>query len=287
MITSELVATVKRIASTPTGEGLYSAQEYIDTLNEFLRKEVTPLISSIRQEFFLKDKEYTILADENPYPIPSRAVGSKINQIYAKTPGDPDSKHIVQMTDPTSDSDGYNRRNYGWYLKGNNIMYNGSTTEGKTMVVEYECRPSTLIEASNAALITAISGNDFTVSSVPSSWSNATLVDVCQVTPQFDLLGIDQPITINSNVITTTAPTYAAVGDYLSLAGTSPIAHIPIEAQLYLTQGAACMVLESNGDKENLATCRMELDKMYETLINVLSPRVMKQTERMGSDDYL
>ena len=87
----------------------------------------------------------------------------------------------------------------------------------------------------------------------------------------FQSLGDDLAITAmpdsSSLTFTETLPTDLAVGDYVALAGKSPIAQIPYEAHHLLAQLGAIKVNEALGDMQGMQMAQSKYDILVNAMI--------------------
>src|SRR5690606_8653031 len=96
-----------------------------------------------------------------------------------------------------------------------------------------------------------------------------------------ECLGIDQTITgISGTTIEfSSLPDELAVGDYVCLAGESPVPQIPVEFHALLAQEVVVKVLEALG--KSTKDAKDDLKTLKENLPNLITPRVQGESRRV------
>jgi hypothetical protein len=271
MTSSDLIVKVKRNAAFPAGgrPGL-DDDDLLDILTDEIQSVMANYLISYNEEFFTKYYDYTISAG-SVYEIPARAFGSTIKAMKIISGTEILDVPKVELTEA-------HQHNTGFYFEGAYIrLANDTEYVGKTLRVYYYERPSALINPIYAAKITAINtgANSVTVDSVPADWTDSTVCDIVKGKTPFNILAIDQAITINITEITfSSLPTFLAVGDYVTKAEESPVANIPHESQALLVQSAVIKCLEILDDPGGILKISMtKFEQLANNLRVVMTPR--------------
>lgn len=127
-----------------------------------------------------------------------------------------------------------------------------------------------------------------TVSSLPSSITTSTLVDFVQTEGPNDILALDQTITsiAGTSLTFSSLPDDLAVGDYICLAGESPVTLIPNDLNPVLVQAALCTCLSSKKDKASSFELE-KLERMKQSMIELLNPRVESNDSKLRGQGIL
>ncbi len=281
--TTEFLTSVRMRGSIPTTTNTNNVNNTTNLLamaTEELHIKLLPLIMSVREEFYVANKDHTVTASQAGYAIPSRASGMVLRDVLwiegttitALLPVDPETI----TTTATGTPDGY-------YLEHNNVvLYPTPSTTSGTLRLRYFMRPSRLAATTACAQVATIDSgtNTVTVSSIPSSWGTGTIVDFISANVPYSCHAIDQTI---SNVASTTItfsslPTNLAVGDWIALAEYTPIPQIPHEFQPVLSQMTVVKALEAIGDREGAAKAEKALtdpeNGMIASCLKLITPRV-------------
>ena len=162
-----------------------------------------------------------------------------------------------------------------------------SPSQSGTLRLEYHRRPSALVTTSAVATISSINGARTvitTTATIPSTIVSGISVDVVDNTPGFKTLVMDATTTATTSgtTITLTAalPSSVAAGDYVCLAGESPVPQIPVELHPLLAQRTKAAALEALGDPKAVQAMQV-CDRMRQSAMVQLSPR------SKGSPRYL
>lgn len=276
--TTDFLTSVRMRGSIPTSTSSSNVNNTTNLLSmgtEELHIKLLPLIMSIREEFYVTSKDYSITANQATYALPSRASGMVVrdiqivdgSSIYSLRPIDPD----LISTTSTGSVDGY-------YFQHNNIvLYPTPGSTSGTLRVRYFARPSRLAATSACAQISAIDTgtNTVTVAAVPSSWSTSTPLDFIKATAPYYNPAVDQtPTNVAATTITfSSLPSDIAVGDWLALAEYTPIPQIPHEFQPLLAQMTVVKALEAIGDQGGAKAAKADLDLIQANALQLITPR--------------
>lgn len=265
--TDTLIASIKRRGMIPTNQSTFDTDDFLALANEEIQLGLLPLILSTREEYYVTSKDYSA-ADS--IDIPERSVGAKVRDVKLV-----DSNEVEQDVPQVDFKDRDLAAFLGFYIQGNKIYF--TDTPDETIRVYYYQRPNELVATSDAAQIASIdvNNNQVTVSSLPSTITTSTPVDIIKAAPGYDCLAIDQTITnIASTTLTfSSLPTGLAVGDWIALAGESPIVQLPKELQPILSQRVTVRILQSTGDLEQMGAAQADLNRMEAAAFRLIEPR--------------
>lgn len=276
-----LLASIRRRASIPSTATTGSADvDLLAYVNEELQLHMTAQLIQVREEYFLKHSDTALSASTTSYRIPVRAIAGALRNVQLL---DSSGKPVVQLSRLSQEklAEYKNQtQTVGYLVEGNNIrLYPTASWGGATSLrLSYFERPSEVTAIGNGCRqIQAINygTSQITISSV-TGFTTSTLVDFVRGTPNFETLGMDfLPTNAASTVLTfSSLPTGLVVGDYVSLAQTSPVPQLPGEFHPILAQRAAIRFLAAVNDTEQLQVARGELGRMEQALGVLTSPRV-------------
>lgn len=292
MLTTELISSIQRRAAVPLAQGTFSSTDFYSIIDEVIESKLMPLVLSNLEEFYVADYPYNITAGVKAYQIPARATGVKLRDVQVISSTNPDSIAPLDRLDVadlyvSGGMAGALRQKSGFYLKGNSVIIYPTPTVTKDILnLEYYTRPSSCVDPTVCAQITAIDlvGNTVTVLGLPANITTATLVDFVKATPGFECTAIDQTITnIATNVLTFSValPTSLSVGDYVCQATKSCVVQAPQELLPLVAQYGAVQVLSGQGDLQALQDARSELEKLEKNAMMLISPRVDGKPKRV------
>jgi hypothetical protein len=268
MTSDEILSNIKLRGAFPDDSYFTSAQ-MLTILNDEMDLTITPLMQSLHEDYYLQNKDYTITASGS-YRLPSRCIGSNIR--------------AVKLYDSASDSYTKLERLYeedrssgrsGYYLFRNSITLSSDYSSGTLRVTFFQA-PNRLVLTASVATITSIdSATQVTVSALPSTIATNTVIDFVQADNPHDLLNYDVTVSSASGTTLTFAslPTGLAVGDYICVANESPVPVAPDIVHPVLSQAVLCILLSSKKDKA-LEAESVKLDRMKQTMTNLLAPRI-------------
>lgn len=229
-----LIHRVKRISGNAPG---LSTSDYLEYINSEVRSVFVPLMMSLDKTFFQESVDVTISSSGTL--IPSRAIGSTVLDVAWVDSGDTSELPYVERLGPSS-------RSPGWYLKRNRVMYVNVTGTAR---ISYNVMPSELVEVSRCGVVSVSGTTYYTVTSVPSVIVTGSVCDVVQGKPQFDALAKDKTVSnvAGTNIYFSALPSSDVVaGDYVCLAGESPVLQVPEVAHDLIVHGAALRIATAN-----------------------------------------
>ena len=278
---TSLIKSVKRRCSVPTAQSLFQNTDFASLLSEEMQSMIVPVIMAEHQDYFVHTKDYTIDGSTKEFRIPDRAVGGKLRDVgfYNSNSDTLDLRPRLEIEDYGNRRGNFVHDLGGYYLQDNKIIFNPApSNSGDSLRVYYYRRPSNLVQLSESGKITNIDGLTVTIDTVQSSWTTSNTFDFTRGKGMFQSLGDDLSIsalpTTSSLTFSDTLPTDLAVGDYVSLAGTSPIAQIPYESHHVLAQLGAIKINEALGDMQGMQMAESKYKQLLDNMIKSINSRV-------------
>lgn len=279
-----LLDDIKTRGAIPTNQQTYTAQRLLNFANAVMGAKVVPGVLRAREAYYGVDYDHTLDARLTGYLIPHRFVGGKLDCV-AFVSGNQRQRAVLLFEANVEDYQVTANTTPGFYLKRNRIFplpSDGGNWD--TLRLSGFMRPNKIVDPTTAAArITAINTGtrtltcDSTSFPIPSSWTTASVFDLLQDEENYDWWAIDQGISaITSTTIqfATTLPTDLAVGDWVSLAGTTPTIQVPSEFHPYLAQEVANICLKAQGDKVAYEAGKEEAKLLYDAALLTITPRV-------------
>lgn len=277
----ELVSSIKIRARVPTSQRTFTEAQIRKLCDEEIGIGLVPKILAVRENYFLKSYETAVTSGVSEYRIPSRAIGVKLRDIQIRD----SSGNVSQVNQIAYEERGYyvNNGNNGnlpvYYIQNNSVVLvpTPSTSNQYTLELPYFIRPSSLVAVSACGLISSIDreAKEVVVAAIPSTITSDTLVDLVKADGGFECAAIDQVVTVSGTTITfeDDLPTSLAVGDYVALAGETPIPQIPAELHVLLALRVTVTILESLGFVNEMKAAQAKLQEAEASAQHLLSPR--------------
>lgn len=282
--TTEFIASVKRRAAIPTSQSTYTEAGILAIGDEELRSDLLPLIMKSQEGYYDFDVDTSVNAT-GVYEIPTRAVGGKLVNAALI-----DGSQRVDLAYLTEDSLGRLDETYGspgFYIKRNQVYLVPADVGLPTFRQTIILRPGQLVVTSAAAQITAIDTGTgtltFTSGTIPATFTTALTYDFIQQNPHFDHIEIDKtsPSITSTTMVFSSLSARLAVGDWVAIAGQSPIVQVPVEIQPLLIQETVNTILRGQGDLEKLAAGEKKSERMEKSTTNLYTPRVEDEGKKL------
>jgi len=284
--TTDFLNSVRQRGSLPTTTNTNNVNSTTNLLNlatEELHIKLVPMLLSVREEFYVATKSYSITAAQANYSLPANAVGMIVRDIQIITGSEVKSLSPVDSEFITTTAAG---DPIGFYLEHNNIvLYPTPVSTAGTLRVRYFQRPNRLATTAECAQISSINTatSTITVSSIPSTWATGVILDFIGASVPYRTIDNEYTTTsVSSTTIVFSAlPLSLAVGDWLAPTGYSPIPQIPFEFQPLLAQMTVVKALESLGDSNGVKQASENLKMIEAAAIQLISPRVQGEAKRV------
>ena len=290
----------------PSVQALFSDDNLLTILTFEMNSKIYPLIDNQSEEYFVVRDDIPYNPSQRTFPLPSRALGGKLRSLSFVDSNDneiriPRLRPEDTMSNVNSTGLAINPALWGFYLQNNDVVLflgsiAGNTPAYKFLRMRYIRQPNDLALVAACAQVVSISGNNVTVTNVPSTFSTAVSYDMISNVPNFNALQDDSVCTGISGLIMTftTLPVDSLgnvslkVGDWICLAGQSPVAQVPFSPgyDLLLQLGAA-KCLEIHGDVQGFNIAMSQAADMKNYLISVLTPRVDGNVVRLTTPNSI
>lgn len=285
--TTEFLDAVKRGCTFPTSQPRFSDANLLKFADEEMQATILPMITSIRQEFFVKSKNVPTVSGQAQYKIPYRAIGRTLRDIKLLD----SSLSVVRSLPQVNEEEAHVYTNAVsgdprvFYVQGDKVVILPTPqSSAHYLQMIYELAPSSLVTTTSAGTIATfnLTTGDVTID---------TAVDVLTSGLIMDIIDSKSGNTVKAEDITNGSvsgtsfsftasdlPSDLAVGDYIALSNQTPVINLPTEAHQCLVQATICRILEAQGDVENLGYAQKSLDKKMKAAMMLLSPRVEGRT---------
>lgn len=277
MTVTNLIDDIKRRVTVPTNQNLFSTTDFIEFLNDEMFTNIVPFIMAAREEYFVTYEDAALVANQDAYNIPEEAIGAKVRDIWLVDSAG-NIENVPQLSlEEVSNTTAYDST-FGFYPRGNKIVLVPTPTgTGKTLRIHYYRRPNRLAYTTSGGYVTAIDTgtNTLTLSSVPTSWTTGTKVDIQSDSLHYDLVFDNESLTgVAGTNVTIADVTGIALGDYVYAHGYSAIPMLPADVHPILAQAAAVKCLEALGDHEAYQVAERKYQMMLQNLSKLIEPRV-------------
>lgn len=273
-------------------EGLISASDEVElitrvrnVLNREMRLYGMAQLQKAREEYQVETADLPIVAGTTEYDIPSKAAGAAIVRLeynYAGT-----RCKLYPTTADLNASVGPGAYGTGeFFLQANKIVLCIAPPSTSTWTVVYARRFNRVVAASACGEVSAINTGtkqvtlvhpDSGAGTVPATFTTAKTYDFIKGTPHFDVRDSDKAVTgVASNVLTFTdaLPTGLAVGDFVALAGQSPVINAHLEFQEVLVLRAAHAYVSGSQNAQGAGMLKERLAEAEANWLAIACPRV-------------
>jgi len=269
---------VKRLITVPANQALMNDDQLLLMGDEASQSYVVPLLLSLRQEYFVTSYTQAVTSGVATYNIPTRSVARTLRELKYVESGDR-KNNLAQI--PIEDTQLWANGTgvvTGYHFKGDKIvLVDVPNVTTASLEIWYYLQPSKLVKLSDAARIASVAGDVVTVDAVPSTFASGVSCDFVQGISGNSNLTMDVAITAVAGTQVTfgagVVPTDVVAGDYITLAGQTPVVQIPTEGVPYLTTKTCVRILNAIGDFEGMAKLEELASQQEKTLKIITEPR--------------
>lgn len=164
MDSSNLISAVKRKILVPISQNTFSEDDILAFLNEEMFISQVPSVLEYHQEYYVMRQELPIIANQTKYPIPDRAIGMRLRDVFYKD----DQGNLGEMTRISPEDRAFFQRNLGtnqpvtmFFLENNELILLAIPDSSPTgsLVFHFYMRPNQLVSTDRAATITFFNEN--------------------------------------------------------------------------------------------------------------------------------
>lgn len=280
---SALIDSVRRKQSVPDDQNLFSDDDILRFANEEMQMGILPMVLSKHQGYYLKRSEVNLVANQQRYVIPERALGNMFKDITKQdNSGNLYPMHQIALTDITDFQQNTNSSFY--YIEGDEVVILGSVgpSPSDKIVFFYYQRPNMMVQSKRVAVITAIDpvNGIITFSNFPDVFLTSETYDFVQTKSPHKVISTDIAIiSTNSTLKTVTLnptliPNRLVIGDRLALSYETDVVNAPSELHTLLSERVASRIVSALGDQQNIASSNNKIKEMENAAFAMVGERV-------------
>lgn len=285
-LVSNLITAARDSGMLPQQTDATDDARVLATLNREQRTRLAALLRKTREEYQNASTDVALVAGTTRYRIPSRAMGAALKAVRLVSSEHPNGRDLLpcperRMVDGPGD----------YYLDGNYIVLRSTSLSGTYLRIVYPRRLGTLVAASAACAITAIDTGTgaLTVTlsdetgTVPATFTTSKRYDLIRSTPHFDVLAADLTASaVGAGSVTFSAadlPSELSVGDFVALAGQTPICQAPVELHDVLVAYGLRKLQAGRLNAQGKKDSDQEIAELETLALDLLQPRVENEDE--------
>lgn len=281
------LAGLKRRITVPANQILLEDTDILEMGDDCVKESIVPLLLGVNQNYFAVSVDVPLVANQAEYEIPERAMGRALRDIKLVNNSDSsqvsdlnlialEDAHLFAKTGKPS----------GFYFFGDLVVLVPSPVSADySLMMIHNQAPSKMAATTSAAKVVSVSGTSVVCSGSGSGLLTGVAVDFVRGKSGCRTMGIDKVITSVAgstyDFALTDIPAGLQAGDYIVLAGYTPVLQIPDEAVPYLEATLAERVCVAIGDFEGAKVMSDRMPQIMKNLAKILSPRVEGESTKI------
>jgi len=286
---SLLVQTVKQKSAMTTGQMGLSDNDILAIATRRLKTDIVADILNQGEEYLEYVDTIPLVSNQSYYRIPDRAIGQVIRHVYLNYGGTRISISKVDDSDLESfNSTGTTTMPYNFTIEGNYVRFLpsiGTISNSTSMDLYYFMNPNVLTIESNCRQIVSINPayTQFTIASTPSNFTPTLGYDFINHISGNEIINYNQICTsIATNVMVFPTPqTDVSVGDWICLAGQSPVPNIPELWQDLLVSLTVSEIQQLKQNTMGIQIATAETKRLTDAIDTITSQRVISKPDRV------
>jgi hypothetical protein len=243
-----------------------------------IQSYIVPLVLSANEEYFVTYKDVSVVAGTANYDIPDRAIGGRLRSVQLSD-GNGGFYDLTRIEPESQDEYSFSgSETSGYLIRGNEVVLVPTPGASDTLRLGYYRRPNRLVALTAVGTLAAApsASTSLTLASTkPSTFVSGESMDLIYATPGFDSISDSNALTAASGTsLTLTTAVTASIGDYVCLAGETPIPQIPVELFPLLSQRIVARACEAMGQPQKAQMAEATSERMRRDAMTLLSPRV-------------
>jgi hypothetical protein len=259
-----------------------------------VNEELPPLAAElmrVRSSFFKTVADTTLTAGTASYRLNTRTIAGTVSMVSLV-----DSGGVVRDLTEWGEEDliGKDPTDAGtpiaYVVRGNSVVLYPVPDAALTLRQVYYRRPNRVVATTAVMAITSVASAPTYAGSKPSTITSSTPCDIIKYQPHFDSLLDDvtpSSVAIGTSVTFSSSITGVVVGDYVCLAGESPMVQLPVEAWTVLSQRCANHLMRGGVDRVSLEDGQAELGRLESMLFGAAQDRVHEEPELLEAPSWL
>ena len=263
-------------ATTPTGT---SDAEILAHADREMATRLVPALIRVREEWFVRVKDYTLTAGTAEYRLPSAAIASRLRSVQLIINNAPlnlsriEPSRIAEFGLVSQTATG---APWSYYLRGADIVLLPAPNTAYTLRISYLHKPGRLSSTSNTvATINTSTGVGTTTGA--HGWSANKVVDFISVNAPFETKATGTLSSASASNFTTSVTDFGAVppavGDYIVSTDTTPVVQLPPELYYVLVGRVAARLLQALGYLQEAQQANADADTQQADALEMLKIR--------------
>lgn len=280
MDSTALLASIRRRAATASASATGSADsDLLAYVTEEQRVYMLPTLVNAQAEHLIPPFDYdvTLTPGTAAYRLPYRAAFNRLREVSIISSGRLRNlkQAALDRLEEWGDSSARGAPEF-FCLRGSQLILLPTPDAADTLRMTYAHRPSALTAtAGDYNTILSFSGPEL-LTTTNHGWTTASRLDFIKATSPYEVISIDvAPTAASTNSIDLSAEIEGLEeGDYVALAGKTPVPQMPEELHPLLALRAAYKWLANNGFLQEAQAAAADLVDLEQRTISMLSPRV-------------
>lgn len=156
LTSDDVVDAIKRKISLPTNDYVYGKQELLNFAYDELIDYLVPELMSFNSEYFVIKKKVALIPGQLRYPIPDRALGMKLRDLYYQDQNNNEFEMSKLSPDDRASYQNFSAESsvYTYYFEGNEVVLTGTLLSNPVGYLSFSfyARPSKLVPNERAAI---------------------------------------------------------------------------------------------------------------------------------------
>lgn len=272
LTSTQLAQLASKWAALSSNQANLSTEDFL-TVTNLIVSTLTAECLTAREEFLLYEEKTAVTPGTNQYRIPYRAVNGEIRHIWFEdATGNRTRLYGYEVEDIENFAVNTQGAPGGFFVMGNTVNLLPIPNVQGNLVFVYPFRPNMLTDQVNTQAVLTTATSSVTVANMPTTFTNGALYDIIDHLSGNGIVYYDLVGSVSGTTVSFAIPIpLVAVGNWIALAGTSPVPMLPEEGHPLLLETTIMrleMIRGNTARVKNSSAMVQDARKQWDALLN-------------------
>jgi hypothetical protein len=288
LTSNDIVLFCQQLGALSSNQAGLGTTDFLRLTNLVMMSLTSELLQAA-EEYLIYQEAIPVTAGNGVYRVPYRSVNTEVRHLWFE---DSTGARTRLFGRTIEDVENYTASTVGYpdsfYLMGNSLVLLPTPNVGGNLQIAYPFRPNQLVDQSTCQQVSAVASPTITVPNLPTNFVTGALYDIIDHRSGNNILYYDMVGTVSGNSVTfNSAIPNAAVGNWVALAGQSPVPMLPEEGHGLLLETVVMRIEMLRGNAARVKYSGIIIQDARKAWNMLLLNRIVSKPKAAGSGGQL
>jgi hypothetical protein len=288
LTSNDIVLFCQQLGALSSNQAGLGTTDFLRLTNLVMMSLTSELLQAA-EEYLIYQEAIPVTAGNGVYRVPYRSVNTEVRHLWFE---DSTGARTRLFGRTIEDVENYTASTVGYpdsfYLMGNSLVLLPTPNVGGNLQIAYPFRPNQLVDQSTCQQVSAVASPTITVPNLPTNFVTGALYDIIDHRSGNNILYYDMVGTVSGNSVTfNSAIPNAAVGNWVALAGQSPVPMLPEEGHGLLLETVVMRIEMLRGNAARVKNSGIIIQDARKAWNMLLLNRIVSKPKAAGSGGQL